>query len=493
MYDNKLIGDELVKQKIYQQLAVLENQSLKNRQFRIEAFLSQNQIPYKKQVVRYKNKFSYNIIIEYTKNRSTKETIILGGHYDPYNDYLPAANDNGSGISILLIFASWLFTTSLNVNVTIVLFTFEEKGLIGSQTFLSYYRGLPIKYMVNLDTCGTGDVIIIDSKNTAVAFLTEKLVKLAETLDYEIIPIMQLPVGDDQAFFKHGIPSVSIAACYSNDVIFFSYPNRDNYPKFIERLHTSNDISKYINPEILNQIFNLLKSLTELESVVMPKSRYSFKRYELQIIKQFLEHGNYDINIKKSYIFDLQLKRVELFNKLKEEYGDGNKWRDENTRIGFQTAVNTLLKEKREFFREDNLLSDSYILNLRKLINNASISSLKIGLVKNYSRLNQQGDVNLQELIYWVLITDFDYKWADYTENYSKSNLRVTGLKHRRMGKNLRPRFWLSFKGYFVKDGRKYLQSLGLNLDWDTYSKTIEQIQWIQVFINNYIFKPELE
>ena len=120
--------------------------------------------------------------------------IVFSAHYDHLgmmgsSVLFPGANDNASGVSMLLNLAKYF---SMNAHrpkcsVAFIAFAGEEAGLLGSE----YYTGHPlfplskIKFLINLDLLGTGDegmmVVnateypmqfhILDSLNTSGKFL----------------------------------------------------------------------------------------------------------------------------------------------------------------------------------------------------------------------------------------------------------------------------------------------------------------------------------
>jgi aminopeptidase YwaD len=90
--------------------------------------------------------------------------LLISAHYDHLGhlgkeQYFPGANDNGSGVSMLLELAEYYATNPLPYTLVFIAFGAEEAGLIGSRYFtenpLIPLRS--IKFMVNLDLMGTGD------------------------------------------------------------------------------------------------------------------------------------------------------------------------------------------------------------------------------------------------------------------------------------------------------------------------------------------------
>ncbi len=104
-------------------------------------------------------------IIAYIKGK-TDTNIVLSAHYDHIghmgaNTYFPGANDNGSGVSLVLSLAKYFSERKEKpeYNIVFMFFSGEELGLLGSK----YYTENPlfpmskIKFLINLDMVGSGD------------------------------------------------------------------------------------------------------------------------------------------------------------------------------------------------------------------------------------------------------------------------------------------------------------------------------------------------
>ncbi len=90
--------------------------------------------------------------------------ILLTGHYDHLggmgsNTYFPGANDNASGISMLLTLAKYYAAHPQRYTIVFICFAGEEAGLLGSK----YFTENPlvpldhIRFLVNMDMVGTGE------------------------------------------------------------------------------------------------------------------------------------------------------------------------------------------------------------------------------------------------------------------------------------------------------------------------------------------------
>jgi len=109
-----------------------------------------------------------NNVIGYIDNKATN-TIIIGAHYDHlgyggdgslYRDSIKAvhngADDNASGVAIMLNLAGKLKETNTNNNYLFMAFSGEEMGLLGSNYFVKNptIDTKKVSYMINMDMVG---------------------------------------------------------------------------------------------------------------------------------------------------------------------------------------------------------------------------------------------------------------------------------------------------------------------------------------------------
>jgi len=104
-------------------------------------------------------------VVAYIEGQSDT-SIVLSAHYDHIghmgaNIFFPGANDNGSGVSMLLTLAKYFSERKEKpkYNIVFMFFSGEELGLLGSR----YYSENPlfplskIKFLMNIDMVGSGD------------------------------------------------------------------------------------------------------------------------------------------------------------------------------------------------------------------------------------------------------------------------------------------------------------------------------------------------
>ena len=96
-----------------------------------------------------------NIILELPSERPERSPIILGAHYDTVPSS-PGADDNASGLAVLLVLAQTFSQTTLTYPVRLIAFGLEEYGLLGSQAYVEELKAnnAKIKLMLSLEMLG---------------------------------------------------------------------------------------------------------------------------------------------------------------------------------------------------------------------------------------------------------------------------------------------------------------------------------------------------
>ena len=130
---------------------------------------------------------SQNVVGYIQGTRKPDSMIVLTAHYDHLGGlgnatYFPGANDNASGISMLLSLARYYSNIDHRPEYTMVFIAFggEEVGLIGSQFFAAYplISLHKIRFLINMDIMGTGQEGIKVVNATEYKSDFDRLVKL---------------------------------------------------------------------------------------------------------------------------------------------------------------------------------------------------------------------------------------------------------------------------------------------------------------------------
>lgn len=96
-----------------------------------------------------------NIILNLPSRNPQKCPIIIGAHYDTVPGS-PGADDNASGIAVLLSMAKALSNTPLSRPVRLIAFDLEEYGLLGSRAYVDALKAQSKKvhFMISLEMLG---------------------------------------------------------------------------------------------------------------------------------------------------------------------------------------------------------------------------------------------------------------------------------------------------------------------------------------------------
>ena len=148
----------------------------------------------------------------------SKDWLLVTAHYDHLGMMgqvlFPGANDNASGVSMLLSLAEWFKMHPAKVNILFVAFAGEEAGLKGSEWFV-VDRPIDmgrIKLVVNLDLNGTGEEGITVVNATVQQAVYDKLVAInAKTQALPAVKARGPACNSDHCpFARKGIPAIFI-------------------------------------------------------------------------------------------------------------------------------------------------------------------------------------------------------------------------------------------------------------------------------------------
>lgn len=114
----------------------------------------------------YYEQYQSQNVIGYLPGKSSDSLLVLTAHYDHLGrmgaeTYFPGANDNASGVAMMLNLARHFARMEKNPAYDMVFIAFgaEEAGLIGSRYFVDnpLIDLQKVKFLINLDLAGTGD------------------------------------------------------------------------------------------------------------------------------------------------------------------------------------------------------------------------------------------------------------------------------------------------------------------------------------------------
>ena len=252
--------------------------SNKEERFRnILRILEENQLPYEVCHNKYRNHWVNNIIVPINRKNSDKR-FALSAHYDNL-DGSTASNDNASGVAILIKLAQFMQKIRLKYCYDIVFFDREEYEDRGSEQYIEHMGRNNILGVINIDTCGFGDTIILGPEmnlsNKVFEFITKKALE-----QHPIQLIKKTPGSDDRSFENENIPNLSIGIVPKEDIssiltiIDCEIEGRDpssiiglKPPTFVETTHNGiKDNIKYVSDFALQITYKFLKDLIELQN-----------------------------------------------------------------------------------------------------------------------------------------------------------------------------------------------------------------------------------
>lgn len=180
----------------------------------------------------------------------TDSTLVFGAHYDAYGYYMqsprPGADDNLSGVAVLLCLVNRLKTTKLipKYNIDVCFWDGEEIGRFGSKYYVSQLSESKRKQItyVNVDTVGSEHYYQVTLSYNPSKCLSNSFCSLASKLE---IPVVEYsPVGfttDCEPFLKNDMSFVNICC--------------DQIPPY---LHSLSDVASNVS---VNQVLKIADAI----------------------------------------------------------------------------------------------------------------------------------------------------------------------------------------------------------------------------------------
>jgi hypothetical protein len=186
------------------------------------------------------------------------ETMILAAHLDHlgYNPLLlPGANDNASGVAVVMAVAESLAHFELRpcCSIAFVFFGAEEQGVRGSEFYLQHPPEMlkNVKALINLDGVGRGKKLMaLAAKNYPELwkhFTAANSTLVHTAMSAEYFHNRARPRLDAARFMWAGVPTISFSANGAPDLPYSTY-------------HTSHDAPDIITPEIMVDLSRLIFS-----------------------------------------------------------------------------------------------------------------------------------------------------------------------------------------------------------------------------------------
>jgi Zn-dependent M28 family amino/carboxypeptidase len=161
---------------------------------------------------------SQNIVGMVRGTGSGDSLIVVSAHYDHIgqlgNAVFPGANDNASGVALLLALARHFAQHKPRYDMVFIAFSGEEVGLVGSQYFVNHptFDLQRISFMLNFDMVGTGinGIKVVNGSNMKRDFAVLKNLNDSLGLVKAVVPRVGGCISDHCHFCKMGVPSFYI-------------------------------------------------------------------------------------------------------------------------------------------------------------------------------------------------------------------------------------------------------------------------------------------
>lgn len=243
--------------------------------------------------------YGFKNICGYLKGKTDKYVFITA-HYDhlfPDNDiYFPGANDNSSGVSMVIALSDYFNKNKTNHNIVFCAFSGEEYGRIGSKYLLSNLSSDILSKAIaniNFDTIGRLSdfkIKILNSDSSSDWQRIFKNVSLSTMIDYQIIN-QQLDSSDQISFIEKNIPAVQLFD--GGDLLYHKHSdtydtlNFEGIGLFGEfTISLIEELDKYDSIEYLKPNIQNLSAKRKISLGFMPDFSYSGKGVRVSKISE---------------------------------------------------------------------------------------------------------------------------------------------------------------------------------------------------------------
>ena len=197
--------------------------------------------------------------------------IIVGAHYDVFKDS-PGANDNGSGVAVLLALIQHLQDMEWHYSVDFCFFDQEEAKLAGSINYINQFI-IPKRHlaMINLDIEGTGEEVYVGPVGNNNRFLMRYIHEAAQKNGFPLVEHSEYPHSDYESFTLYNLENISVSIVPKGDgdrlskFVYNGYKSDSiDAPKVLNIIHTVDDRSNLVSPASLKMSYEFTKTLLEL-------------------------------------------------------------------------------------------------------------------------------------------------------------------------------------------------------------------------------------
>lgn len=195
------------------------------------------------------------------------DTIVVAAHHDSRSALVPGANDDASGVAVLLEVARSVSARPRATSYLFASFGGEEEGLIGSRAFVAGADLSRVRAVVALELLGGGDLVVGPAPRPPPLWAQRALLRAARESGvrsvvarplWALLPrLVDLPFSaDHEPFLERGVPAFLLMGTFPA----WTY-------------HTSEDSVPRVRPAALGRAGMVLERLLlDLESAPPPRS-----------------------------------------------------------------------------------------------------------------------------------------------------------------------------------------------------------------------------
>ena len=230
-----------------------------------------------------------NIIVDYPFHKTTSnKKIFLTAHYNAWFR-TPGANDNGSGVAVLLGFLEKLVKEQKNFPIRFVFFDLEDGLAVrgGSRQYVKQFGISDVEKVYNLEMVGMGRMLLLWPSKEKMGDWLLPLIHNAEKLKFEIVHYPETRISltakrgftsDHVSFIEAGCKQVcSLTTFPKDDMPFFQqilagkekfkfvigllkyhFFGKGKIPKVLQHYHNRDDRSEFIEEHNLENMLELL-------------------------------------------------------------------------------------------------------------------------------------------------------------------------------------------------------------------------------------------
>ena len=219
----------------------------------IEQRLSGYGLPVTRQVFSETGENVYAVQEGTQGSAASEGAYIICAHYDCYPDssLAPGADDNASGVALVLEAARLFSRMSTRWPVIYALWDEEEQGLRGSIYYAGYadYVDQPIRGVINIDMIGWDSdddrVLLVNTRDIADSYdLSDTFTLVNDTYDIGLDVQLVIPGSgsDNVPFWYYGYSSIGVEEYYGEDWNIYYHTVDDRLNKFnLEYFHQASE------------------------------------------------------------------------------------------------------------------------------------------------------------------------------------------------------------------------------------------------------------